>query len=68
MKNHNEHFLYQSVFFKIFFILLNNQQCNHYKGKCWQIMSRGQQRYIKNVTALYVVAFGLFSERNFKKQ
>jgi hypothetical protein len=29
---------------------------------------RGRQRYSKNVTALYVIAFGLFSGRNFKKR
>jgi hypothetical protein len=34
----------------------------------WLANDRGQQRYTKNVTALYVIAFGLSSERNFKKQ
>jgi hypothetical protein len=29
---------------------------------------RGRQRYSKNVTALYVIAFGLVLERNFKKR
>ncbi len=35
---------------------------------CKQPRTRGRQRYSKNVTALYIIPFGLFSERNFKKQ
>ncbi len=31
-------------------------------------VSRGQQRYSKNVMALYIIAFGLFLERNFEKR
>jgi hypothetical protein len=31
-------------------------------------VSRGRQRYSKNVMALYVIAFGLFLERNFEKR
>jgi hypothetical protein len=31
-------------------------------------IGRGRLRYSKNVTVLYVIDFGQFSERNFKKQ
>jgi hypothetical protein len=40
---------------------------SHSKKICWVIV-RGRQRYRKNVRALYVITFGLFSECNFKKR
>ncbi len=34
-------------------------------GTAW-LINRGRQRYSKNVKSLYIIAFGLFSELNFK--
>jgi hypothetical protein len=41
---------------------------NAYLSKgCQKPSDRGRQRYSKNVMVLYIIAFGLSSERNFKK-